>query len=830
MLGTFASYCKKQKKRRETKKNQYKRHKDISKKIYLKETLYKAWQFHVALNNLHLSDVNFRKIVYDAIFDALPNSEGKIHNKEFIAEYEKFTQWYDLYYRKQFPDDAGKILDWDIYRASPEYKAFIERIKDIQRTNKRLQISVDNALAYMYAKHQKGFNIAEAYRNLEKKLKLDLIEVAWSKKSLWLATNILVFDAINLYAGTIGNNKTIYRDFEMEKAEAIKIKTIPWYERKDLQVDENLKTMMKIYDNLIIPIVAEIGSVYVADIVRMGTVHSLLHVTRMLTNIAKFHPSLRGLSWGATLTGALADILNNSVLAWLGWQFAVEWQADGFIQYFLQEGAKLVYSMITGKNAWDVTHGKGTSWYGFETMVKLLAKQFFEGFDAREWNLITIYKENCHPKAREVLDRLTSVFQTYQKIYHYAQKYKFQFTRDVKDINDAMQNWIENPNEIYKIFLNRETIEVGEDAINYSNTMTEMLTLELMEFFEKEAREKGEEYRLFTQETADVVMQSIGIANIVAVSRLNDFLSANPKINETIEKSYKGYLGNVYLDESWSISKSKIHDWITLSSWVRIYATHRQTISDKVSISSTAGFEGIPFGFWIYTWLEKAEEYGEWNYPHFLKAFHITDLNPRMAKAKFLALPSEIKIKVKPARPYIVLPEWKYDNLLGDKKLRLKLQNRCFSVKKDIEKIKKYLAVPEGFRYSQWWEAHKQNWLYYVYVVSIDIQDYGTYTLQGTMGYRYIYVVEHKFDTIENRIQWYLNTYIFENVVDWHQKTLQKGTDTEILSEVNNTKTFKDRWTSPVKEILLSLEDIPSPFRRKSKRSKVVCFLSEPII
>ncbi len=439
-------------------------HKNVNKRRYLQETLYRAWEYHLSTHNLQVEDVVFRKITYDAIYDALRNRNGKIHAKGFLKEYENFMkQWNENYSHLN-----EKIADWENYRKSTNYAEFLATVRQINRLDRRISITTDNALAYMYSKWQKGYTIGEKFIELEKKLKLDLIPKAWSKNWLWLATTILVFDANNLYASTLGRSKTTISEWDEEMQEAIKVHTTRWYERKDLELSEFEKTLFRVYENIIVPISGELGSVAVAEIARRGTCHALLHIARALTSVARFHPTLRLLSWGATLIDALRYILDNSILAWLGWQIAIEWQADGTIQAFMQEAAKYIYAGLTGAQVWKAR--QHADWGLFDLAMYYTVLKYQNGkLEADQEDIVNFIKEHGSEKQKEIIARIEKAFSLAQRLYALKQHWKatFEYYREkIQDytydivIRGETQRLVFLQNAADRLF--KEGIETGE--------------------------------------------------------------------------------------------------------------------------------------------------------------------------------------------------------------------------------------------------------------------------------------------------------------------------------------------------------------------------------
>jgi len=413
-------------------------HRWLNKSWYLNQTLYKAWRFHLYAHNLQVEDVVFRKIVYDAIYDALVNEYDKVRHKDFLNEYAKFQQ----YWNEHFQELNDRIVEWENYRQSGKYRYFLEQLKHIRRFDKRVQAALDNALAFMYAKFQKKFVIAETLEKIEKRLGMDVWQKAWSKKWLWFAAYMLVFDACDLYAATLGKTKHVIRDYDAELGEVLKVNIERWYERKELAVDYRVKMLMKTYENIIVPMAGELGSVALAEAARRGTCIALLHAARMLANFAISDPRLKILTWGAELLGSLAQILNNSVLAWLGWQIGVEWTLDATIQSFLNEAIKHVYATFTGKNIWKIEHW--VDWGLFDLACYYQYLKYVNGqIRADQQELIDLIYQQGSDKQKQILDRIAKTIQVAQSLYNFK-KFFYQtekkFLDEAKNFLDAAMN------------------------------------------------------------------------------------------------------------------------------------------------------------------------------------------------------------------------------------------------------------------------------------------------------------------------------------------------------------------------------------------------------
>lgn len=417
-------------------------HRWLNKSWYLQQTLYKAWRFHLYAHNLQIEDVVFRKIVYDAIYDASVNEYDKVRHKDFLNEYAKFQ----TYWNEHFTELNDRIVEWENYRQSGKYQYFLEQLKHIRRFDKRVQAALDNALAFMYAKFQKKFVVAETLEKIEKRLGMDVWQKAWSKKWLWFAAYMLVFDACDLYANTLSKTKHIIRDYDAELGEVLKVNIERWYERKELAVDYKVKMLMKTYENIVIPIVGEVGSVALAEAARRGTCIALLHGVRMLANFAISDPRLKLLTWGAQLLGNLAQILNNSVLAWLGWQIGVEWTLDKTIQSFLNEAIKHIYATFTGKNIWKIEHW--VDWGLFDLACYYQYLKYVNGtIRTDQQELIDLIYQQGSDKQKQILDRIARTIQVAQSLYNFK-KFFYQterkFLDEAKNLLDAAMYREEN--------------------------------------------------------------------------------------------------------------------------------------------------------------------------------------------------------------------------------------------------------------------------------------------------------------------------------------------------------------------------------------------------
>lgn len=458
MSGIFPIYCKKrirdftrEKPRRKLPLN----HRKIDRILYYEETFRRAWKYHLHVHSLHIPEPVLRKITYDAVYEALENKNGKIHYKDFITEYNKYKQIWDTEYRNLH----HYLADWEAYKASDEFKAFKEEVKQIERFQKRARIHFGNALSFAYARFQLSYT--EMGLEIEKKL-LGWVEKAWSKSWLWFLTFFLVFEANSLYANTLGNNKYIERRYDWEQEEAIKIHIVPFWERQELSVPKEYQLLGKIYKEIILSAVGEVGSVLLTEVARRGTVQALIHIADILTTIARFHPALRTLSWGAELINALSLILDKSILAWIGWQIGLEWQVDGFIQAVCSKFLKYLYVAKTDAYLWQVENTPPG--YIFEMAIKGLFLKYKHGYIDSFWEeKINWVKNYGTPKQRLAIDRIERALENKKRLEHFRKMYKAKL-EEMKKTEIYIQNRIDTA---VAEALQKKT----EEAIEYLNTI-----------------------------------------------------------------------------------------------------------------------------------------------------------------------------------------------------------------------------------------------------------------------------------------------------------------------------------------------------------------------
>lgn len=426
---------------------------DISRILYSYEIFTRSWKYHLYLNDLQVDEIIFRRVLYDAVDDALKNRYGKIHKKDFQQEYAKLMKTWN----ENYSHLNAEIADWINYRQSDEYKLLLEKVKEIERFDIRARILVNNALSYLYGKYQKP--PLESYLNIERKL-LGWVETLWSKKWVWFLMTLLVFDANNLYAKTLYNTK--WKEFYIQKIEekkkeewwwefvdwdkaneeAIKMIAKRWYERDD--IGEGFKMVARVYENIVVPLVGEVGSVLLAEACRRGTVVSLIHLAKWLADVATFHPSMRGLKMGSKLAVLTAEWLNSSVLAWLGWQIALEWNFD----VYFQRVAQWVFE-VAGKMIYGIKYeSRGVDWDLFKRGLHYRARELMgEKLDEHQKDIINFIKEHGTEKQKRIMEKLENTILTTRTLFNLRQQFTQTLINYWKDINFEKKQYFKDKRE-----------------------------------------------------------------------------------------------------------------------------------------------------------------------------------------------------------------------------------------------------------------------------------------------------------------------------------------------------------------------------------------------
>jgi hypothetical protein len=428
----------------------------IDKIQYFNNTFINALKFHFFSHDLTVPYPVARKVLYDIWYDALKNSNDKIHKKNIELEYAKYLE----YFNEHLTRYHNYIQDWEAYRRSELYHETLKTLNEIKRTDHRLQIATDFTLAYLYAKYQTRHNYEKVITKVEETLHLDVIPRVWSKTAFWLAMQLLVFDPSNLYANTIANNKVYVSEFDRVKEEAIKIYITPWYEREDVKLSPEWRNVALVYHELIVPLAGEVGSVGLAEAARRGTVISLIHLANGLATLASLHPAMRTVSTASKILEFAATFLDKSILAWLGWQIGVEWALDGAIQKVLTEFGKFLYKAITGepikKGYYTDSELKEISEAVKLYLSLLNGKGYIDGSDVRlaEWY------NNASLKLRFLFDKIVKTIEVKERMYNQLKEARLKKI-DIENVLDKSFSYVCSPDENNFVKLLNDTLSTA---------------------------------------------------------------------------------------------------------------------------------------------------------------------------------------------------------------------------------------------------------------------------------------------------------------------------------------------------------------------------------
>jgi hypothetical protein len=385
----------------------------IDKVQYFNDTFINALKYHFFAHDLAVPYPVARKVLYDVWLDALKNSNDKIHKKSIESEYQNYIDYFNI----KLTQYHDYVKEWEAFKKTDLYQETIQTLSEIQRTDHRLSIATDYALAYIYSKYQQRYDYTKLIQSVESALHLDIIPKVWSKTSFWIAVQLLVFDADKLYANTIGNNQVYISQYDPITGDAIKVYITPWYERNEYISNDFFKGMAAFYHDVIIPFMGEVGSVGLAEAARRGTVISLLHLSRAVLSLAMWHPALRGVQTLSKLFEFASVFLDKSILAWTGWQISIEWSLDGSIQYYLAAFARYLYEQITGIpiKKGDFTYQELRELHeAIDLYLKLLnGSGYIDGSDVKLAN----WYNNASLKLKQMFDKIIQVINIKERIY-----------------------------------------------------------------------------------------------------------------------------------------------------------------------------------------------------------------------------------------------------------------------------------------------------------------------------------------------------------------------------------------------------------------------------
>lgn len=376
----------------------------------------------LSVHNVHISELELRVILTDALYDSL---RPKDHTR--------FRCIVEEYHHLHSEVPTTRILeDWHSFRSSEHYKRLMSYAHDLPHSRHRFSVATDIAMSYIL-RHQN--RLSGTFLDVERALKLDYIEKIWSKKAVWILATLLFFEVEGYLEARSFDDYELAYELRRQVYEHDRpiVPRRMWYERRD--VPEWLNLAGHAY-SFMVTALGEIGSVLLADVARRYTVSVLFYLSRIASTLAMFHPALRALSLASRVTHAAGVILENSVLAWLGWQIGVEWEIDGAIQMFLHDLGRLVASLVTGKNFFATEYSRYVNVSSVFAAMRYLMYKYSTGIsDPIGEQLLALIRES--PKQFDIISRFQSVLDAYARVRLIDYKWNTLF----RDVTTAAYLW-----------------------------------------------------------------------------------------------------------------------------------------------------------------------------------------------------------------------------------------------------------------------------------------------------------------------------------------------------------------------------------------------------
>ena len=282
-------------------------------------------------------DLNeIRAIQYLFIQEVLPNANGRLNKfarnvQHEISNYlrEFFNKGYSL---------PPELID---YFRSPEWIRLRDEIRKIRSTKQRISVAIDMSFAYLLARHSTNLQGLLLLENQT----FEPLERVWSRQGTWaiaLITIEALDDALRDWShykflkgldNTLSHNQVWWKDVVSPFENQSFLTSLKYKFMRDLVgYTEN-----ELVANILATAGGELGSVAIAEALRKYAFKSLYFLARSLYKIAMYSPALRVLSWASRIAWAGAMLLNNSILARIGWEIGIEWTLDGYIQTALHK-------------------------------------------------------------------------------------------------------------------------------------------------------------------------------------------------------------------------------------------------------------------------------------------------------------------------------------------------------------------------------------------------------------------------------------------------------------------------------------------------------------
>ena len=659
--------------------------KQLSRKAFYNKTLDKAYKIVRDLYNLNIEDITFRKIVYDAAYDALKNFKGNITYKHLETEYIKFLQTYQTLLNSNAV--KPKLEDWNNYRNSSNYQIFLENLCRIKRFDHRLQASLDHALSYMIAKYQTK-DLSETFEIWERRLKLDNIEKIWSKTWVWIVANTLVFTVADVLANTYEkrNNGDYnffipYNQYEMHTLKN-------WWQTDFSYAPKTWQTTTLITKELIIPLIGEVGSVALAEATRRSVVLSLVHLAKAISTISIAVSPARVAS---SILLTAAGILNKSVLAWLGWQITVEWTLDTEIQKVATAFFDKVRFLLTGEgNIHDVVKRK------------LLPHDILAGILA-VYDLVLDGTTN--PQRAASLNRILQSGNL--KLINLIRRY-INAAKELLTLRQIMQNKIETLKELNRMFSRIMPLQIDPKTLRLDETTKLWQVAKKFENFTENFLEIVQIVRLWrsliwywTWKTKQV--EDISYFVPIAISYFYEWLNVLKQDESTAYSKYGSRIGKVIEEQTTTghIKEGRPYGAYFFSGYNKytdedIYDEERQI--KKYIINSYAFFEF--YSYYINEYTRRITDITNWiEFTEYERKLSIAD-----TFLDFLyMIASEKNVRTQNAFDFVEKVETAPNNIFYlklnrattflDNMLRLHIRGRCVSTIKSTHAVKKAVIL-----------------------------------------------------------------------------------------------------------------------------------------
>jgi hypothetical protein len=774
---------------------------DIDKVQYFNNTFINALKFHFFSHDLTVPYPVARKVLYDIWYDALKNSNDKIHKKNIELEYAKYLE----YFNEKLPQYHEYIRDWEAYRKSELYHGTLGVLNEIKRTDHRLQIATDFALSYLYAKYQTRHNYETVITKVEQALHLDIIPKVWSKTSFWLAMQLLVFDPSNLYANTIANNKVYASEFDKVKEEALKIYITPWYEREDVKLAPEWRNLALVYHELIIPLAGEVGSVGLAEAARRGTVISLIHLANGLATLASLHPAMRTVSTASKILEFAATFLNKSILAWLGWQIGVEWALDGAIQKVLTEFGKFLYTAITGepiKKGYYTDNELKEISEAVKLYLSLLnGKGYIDGSDVKlaEWY------NNASLKLRFLFDKIVKTLEVKEKIYNQLKEARLKKI-DIENLLDKSFSYVcsSDANDFVKL-VNDALSTAFNTFDKYINTIT--------------ITKNNSEYTPFLMSAYNEVKNFLFDQSYLSWYEKH-------KNYETFENSISKLIYSLKRPFTY-IEENKAFVAIALNTSIKNYfpgpGVNRLDVSCQIRFTNS---DAEPFGYIPVDCFDMGF-YMSIDDTRFYSTTKITDIdlyklitdcqNINNVIAALDMIDTNLKLNIQ-SNDFESITKNR-----AQKKLKIRKQNRCISVIKKNHKIKSKEKIKQEFNFSYSNSTSRRVYIIiYAYILTKEFENgleyyfdtsiENNFSISKTLANYAIQIKQLASKSIIPKLLYDIGPSIPE-IYDVMQIPIPYGTKNIPVKKINFSKNFNIEFIDNKSNIK----------KKRSKRSKIIC-------